>query len=114
MLINKKRDFELEILSIVQVLDTKEMNKNNRFIRQSFDILSDEKVISEGTFWKWKKSSDQEDHNKSVRRLKDFFTKDAQTQRNQRKQKLNEETTNQVNIFLLKLILSFILSNIIS
>ena len=102
LLINKKKDLEIDILTAVEIVDNEINNNNrynNRFIRQTFDLLSDEKVISEGTFWKWKKSSDQdsEDHTKSIRRLKDFFTKDAQTQRNQRKQGLNQEATNQMN-----------------
>ena len=56
-------------------------------IRLIFDIFCEENVISEGMFWKWKKNSDQEEHMKSVRRLKDFFTRQAQVNRNMQKEK---------------------------
>jgi len=56
-------------------------------IRLIFDTLSEEKVICEGVFWKWKKNSDQDKHIRSVRRLKDFFTREAQVNRDMRKEK---------------------------
>ena len=58
-------------------------------------------MISEGIFWKWKKISGQEEHMKSVRRLKDFFTREAQVNRNMRKEKgissLTTDTTDASN-----------------